>query len=885
MKFKILFTVSHISFLATCAAAPSASDIIGVAKNIITSDGVKMIGSEITKSDKLKKTADGFKNYVLEIINGTRDKNNVLQDIEKREFRYVDRYNYEKLKGFDIVVDGQDHKIEISMSSPRNVLKLTELLVQSIIDREENEKIHEQMSNILKKIEWLLNADNQDLDKIICKNYDIIYNMLQKWSDLLDDRLSELKAIIGNLMFFIRVSAGTVKLNRYFDKHEDELIKCKHDLEAMYHNAGIIDLPENLVYGLRAGVGVTQEKRLGKYAGRYITHESTGVKAKVGIAVDAIVNDVISVNVEAGVKVSKETKYLNMRSIATLQEDVFSNQSYSKFKDILTSLLGELKYLKTNLYNLNARLKTMGVITNDLSYYFDTGKYTTEYIKSIEFGARVPVKSSVLGDIGLDASLCYKLSRHKMKTQVPENIKNYAVILNNQEYSLSLVKMFNSGKSFSKVLNEKYLEFEQIVTDKGIHTVADIQHYIEVYLTALRFMYKEDDESIEFGRNLKHNVESQLSTRGRKETAEFFAQVIAYFCYNGKDLTGNSCDVKELTVIKDSLMLLIDTLEDSRSVFEHKKSLRSKKTYSGEVTANICFGQMIDFYCQFNKRKPHIYDNGQIMHVDVDCKMLNWVNSVCVSKLPVNEQVKRLLGGEISNENGKLTSNVLFRIFDEIGAKAGSMLENKVKLPGKYISSGLSLLSKSVEQLKDKLFDNCKFLGNKKSIEWLTDFNLKNSVVKIDFVANSMEEKFPIMTKISSISSDSTERALKINGGSVTVKEPTIIFINTLTVYELVKGFINYATEYEANHGVRVNMDIANNFIEKYKFTDCLIKSAKVGALNASYMKYVNATKHESDFLKTLKGESDENIKRCLSMLVYHYYLDKARPFFESSFK
>ena len=36
---------------------------------------------------------------------------------------------------------------------------------------------------ILKKIEWLLNADNQDLDKIICKNYDIIYNMLQKWSD------------------------------------------------------------------------------------------------------------------------------------------------------------------------------------------------------------------------------------------------------------------------------------------------------------------------------------------------------------------------------------------------------------------------------------------------------------------------------------------------------------------------------------------------------------------------------------------------------------------------------------------------------------------------------------------------------------------------------
>ena len=66
----------------------------------------------------------------------------------------------------------------------------------------------------------------------------------------------------------------------------------------------------------------------------------------------------------------------------------------------------------------------------------------------------MPVKSSVLGDIGLDASLCYKLSRHKMKTQVPENIKNYAVILNNQEYSLSLVKMFNSGKSFSKILND-----------------------------------------------------------------------------------------------------------------------------------------------------------------------------------------------------------------------------------------------------------------------------------------------------------------------------------------------------------------------------------------------------------------------------------------------
>ena len=40
----------------------------------------------------------------------------------------------------------------------------------------------------------------------------------------------------------------------------------------------------------------------------------------------------------------------------------------------------------------------------------------------------------------------------------------------------------------------------------------------------------------------------------------------------------------------------------------------------------------------------------------------------------------------------------------------------------------------------------------------------------------------------------------------------TVMFINTLTVYELVKEFIKHAMEYEANHGVAVSLDIANKF-------------------------------------------------------------------------
>lgn len=892
MKFKILFAVSYISYInALCYGAPDWS---GVA-NSVNLGKIKEMGVDIVKTDKFKKVASQTKSRINEefrnIIKAddkTLIENFNQQSVKKYDVPLIDKYNYQELvnEGFDVVIDDQNHKVEIPLSKPRNVLKLTEFLINAIIDREENENVLNQMSEMQKKIGWLLDANNEDLDQIFCKNYDIVYSILQKLSESLDGRLLELKKLFENLMFFMRVSAYTIKLNKYFEKHEEEILKRKQDLQIFSKNYNLIDIPPELIEGVNVGIGVKHKHRIGKTDGIFVKADDVSISGKVGYAFNVAIDKLASVNAEIELNASKEKRYLNSFAIASLQDDIWSDKNYSKFKALLTVLLHELSSLKENLYNLDIRLKTIGIIKNDLSYYFDRGQYTTEYVKSFSFGGRITANVSVLHDIGLDASLCYRISRHKKgKNHVPDNIKNYSVILNNREYALSLVKLFNSGKKFGDVLDGESYEFEENVKSKGIHSITDLRFQIDNYVHALMRMYQQDNTTVERYRDLKHTVENDLSQRRRREMAEFFAQVIAYFCFYEKDFNGNTCDIKELTSLKDSLMLIINTLEDSKSIFSSRRTLRSKKAYSHDVTANVGFGEMIDFYCQFNEKKTRIYENGQLMHIDLNTSLLNWLNTTCISKLPINQNVREALGEVITNQNGELVSNVFFKICDQIKSRVVGIVADKSNTLNKYVSLGLSLFSNVSGKLKDTILSNCKAISDKAPFKALTDVNVKDSHIRIDFVANSMEEKYPIMTRISSAPDMAAKVNLLTGDGTVAIKEPAVVFINVLTVYELVKDFIVEAMEYEANHGTAVTLKKANDFVNKYKFIDHLVKSAKKGLLNSSYLKYANATKHGLAFQQSLRGESDDEIKRYLSMLVYHYYLDKAKPFFESSFK
>ena len=860
MKVKI-FLLS-VCLVNICNAKP---DLSGVVDAVINVDNLNKLKHEINYKDKFVENVDVDYEKILRLNYGFAYDNNSAE--------------LQRL-GFDVVVDESDRKIEIPMSRPRNVLKLIELLIAAVIDMEENAEVSKQMSELSEHVSGLLKCYDKDFENEFCEVFEVLYKQVKKLSQSLKGRTDELSRLFENLMFFIRVSAYTVKINRYFEKHENELLKCQNNLKIDNHSYDVIDIPPSLLHGVSAKMKLKRNQGVGKSGGGFVVKNELGGSVDVGYDFGTTLEFLKFLSAEFELKKTNEEVHLNFFSIASLQEDIWSSKNYLKFKKMLTELLIELSSLKANLYNLNSRLKTIGIIRNDLSYYFDRGLYTTEYIRSFCLGSKVNVKCPLLDSIGVEASVYQRISRHKRGAElVPDNIRNYGVILNNKDYALSLVKMFNSGRTFSKVLNGDSYLFKAKNTSKGIYSVSDVLGHMKTYLTDLIAMYRQDDVWVKHNIDRKHKIEKDLGVHRRKEFAELFAQILAYFCFTGKDFNGNPCSVKELTTIKDCLVGIIDTLDDSRSMFAHRRKLRTKRAFSSETTTNICFGKMINLYGQLNMKKPRIYDNGYMASIDVNAELLCWLNELCISKIAGNEDVRKALGNVISKVGDLSVSDVFFKITDKLKDRMFDILQSKDKLPGKYTPLWISFFSNSVDNLKEVLSDNCKILNDKTPLRMLTDITPKTPLVKVHFVAHSMEETAPIMTMISSIP------GLAKKDGRTILKKSVKTFINTLTVYELVKDFIKHAMEYEANHGVAVSLDVANKFVDKYKFIDGLVKSAQIGRLNGSYKKYANATKHKTDFVNTLKNAGTEAVKKELGKLVYHYYLDKAKPFFEASFK
>lgn len=798
---------------------------------------------------------------------------------------FLKRQALEKL-GFDISSSstGQiNDVVDLELLNTNNIVTLCKLFFEKVGDSfpPVTSKSRAEMDELLKRIL----DDKDNMNDLLSMHYPELVKIFDEIINDIDDEHLELKTMVRTLKTTLCTVANIIDVDRYYDENKEEIQKYKTDCVEFFVNSEA-NIQSDLTGLVKVGGGLNFSVQSGNNGGDFIKSKTLSVSLKDSLALKDIINTSLS-NESAA---SSGARYVSIKQIALANNNKITNKiseknladytdAYALFCEKLNLLTEDVKEIRQNLRRLELMLRMFGIIKgyDTLSLNFKDGRYTTEFIKTLSNKTSVRVESGLLSSLSLSASVEKKRSTYRKESDAVINLKKERIIIHDKEYISSILNIFGGSRRIIALFNGDASYFKSMIEKTGISDAKKLNDFATTYLNVLNLG--------KTSRSMKKELEKQLGTLGRKETIKCLTKMFAYFCWTEKQE-----NIADLNATKTTICALIERLHDDSYYSDKKYSLKKLKAKVAEQTYIISFlDDLLTFSYKSVANDPNIENNGAQLRLKINLSTLKKLNNMQESSKKIINNIIQKLGIDVQEfSTDRHISDKFFKICSALHDKIEeAILSRKNKESDKTLMNALSAF-------RDVLLSVATDFANMQYTPWKRNipFSSNSSAVTLEFVKNALEEKNLTFSRAFLAASKKTKLEIGINhitnhhesSLSTTIgvnasKQFGNSYENDSTIYNVMRSFLKYAREYEADKG-EIPMSVVYDYVEKYPFLLNLISSAKDGRLYNSVQKY------KGTYLQNNWNEStaDDEIINELVTVLYQYYSKKAKTHYSRTY-